>query len=63
MCRLLGYVSEGPQSAVEGLGATEFQTFTLCRSCARQRGYLLWWMVATLLAVFTAIALVGLLLL
>jgi predicted glutamine amidotransferase len=28
LCRLLGYVSEGPQSAVEGLGAAEFQTFT-----------------------------------
>ena len=28
MCRLLGYVSERPVSAVEGLGATEFQTFT-----------------------------------
>jgi predicted glutamine amidotransferase len=28
LCRLLGYVSAGPASAVEGLGATEFQTFT-----------------------------------
>lgn len=28
MCRLLGYVSEGPESAVEGLGAEGFQTFT-----------------------------------
>jgi predicted glutamine amidotransferase len=28
LCRLLGYVSEGPESAVEGLGVSEFQTFT-----------------------------------
>ena len=28
MCRLLGYVSDGPESAVEGLGAEGFQTFT-----------------------------------
>lgn len=28
MCRLLGYVSEEPESAVEGLGAEGFQTFT-----------------------------------
>ncbi|SNR24176.1 Predicted glutamine amidotransferase [Blastococcus mobilis] len=28
LCRLLGYVSERPLSAVEGLGPTEFQTFT-----------------------------------
>ena len=28
MCRLLGYVSEEPRSAVDGLGAAEFQTFT-----------------------------------
>jgi predicted glutamine amidotransferase len=28
LCRLLGYVSDGPESAVEGLGVTEFQTFT-----------------------------------
>ncbi len=28
MCRLLGYVSGEPGSAVEGLGAAEFQTFT-----------------------------------
>ncbi len=28
MCRLLGYVSEEPESAVEGLGDVEFQTFT-----------------------------------
>jgi predicted glutamine amidotransferase len=28
LCRLLGYVSERPESAVEGLGGAEFQTFT-----------------------------------
>jgi predicted glutamine amidotransferase len=28
LCRLLGYASTGPASAVEGLGATEFQAFT-----------------------------------
>lgn len=28
MCRLLGYVSEEPESAVDGLGDGEFQTFT-----------------------------------
>ena len=28
MCRLLGYVSEIPESAVDGLGDVEFQTFT-----------------------------------
>ncbi len=28
LCRLLGYVSDRPVSAVEGLGATAFQTFT-----------------------------------
>ena len=28
MCRLLGYVSEEPQSAAEGLGDAEFRTFT-----------------------------------
>ncbi len=28
LCRLLGYVSDRPTSAVEGLGATAFQTFT-----------------------------------
>lgn len=28
MCRLLGYVSAAPESAVEGLGVAEFQTFT-----------------------------------
>ncbi len=28
MCRLLGYVSGEPESAVQGLGAAEFQTFT-----------------------------------
>jgi predicted glutamine amidotransferase len=28
LCRLLGYVSHGPSSALEGLGATEFQAFT-----------------------------------
>jgi predicted glutamine amidotransferase len=28
MCRLLGYVSEAPVSAVDGLGRTDFETFT-----------------------------------
>jgi predicted glutamine amidotransferase len=28
LCRLLGYVSERPVSAAEGLGGTEFRTFT-----------------------------------
>ena len=28
MCRLLGYVSDRPTSAVDGLGAEEFRTFT-----------------------------------
>jgi predicted glutamine amidotransferase len=28
LCRLLGYVSDRPASPLEGLGATEFQTFT-----------------------------------